>query len=73
VFASPHEGYMLIICGYGMLYNHSFDANITYYMRGESQVAFATTCDVAAGEELTINYGSNWWTCRFRSPIDEAL
>jgi SET domain-containing protein len=70
VFASQREGYVLIICGYGMLYNHSFDANVAYRVFGESQIAFVTTRDVAAGKEFTIDYGHNWWNSRSRIPLD---
>jgi hypothetical protein len=70
VFASQNEGYLLILCGYGMLYNHSFDANVTYFAFGKSQMVLVTTRDVAAGEEFTIDYGHNWWMSRSLSPLD---
>jgi hypothetical protein len=46
-----------ICLGYGSIYNHSYTPNCvyeTYY--GDEVIHFITLKDIAAGEELTVNY-----------------
>ena len=46
--------------GYGSLYNHSYQANLSYEMDFENQlIRFYAFRDIKAGEELCINYGGN--------------
>lgn len=49
-----------IALGYGSLYNHSFEPNLTFEMDfGNQTIDFYAFRDIAAGEELTFNYNGN--------------
>jgi hypothetical protein len=69
VFGSgENENDVILLLGYGMLYNHSYDANLEYVQEGPRVIAFVTLRDVEPGEELTINYGEEWWSTRNLEP-----
>ena len=69
VFGSPEsEDYVVLTLGYGMLYNHSYEANCEYIQDGPRVITFVTLRDVKAGEELTIDYGEEWWSTRNLEP-----
>ena len=69
VFGSPEsEDYVVLTLGYGMLYNHSYEANCEYIQDGPRVITFVTLRDVEAGEELTIDYGEEWWSTRNLEP-----
>lgn len=44
--------------GYGSLYNHSFQPNAQYFYAGPQMQSYYAIRDIAAGEEITINYNS---------------
>lgn len=47
--------------GYVPVYNHSSQSNCEYFMDYEDELIFIKTVrDIAAGEELTINYNGDW-------------
>lgn len=47
--------------GYLSLYNHSFSSNCEYVMDYERQaMSIHTVRNIAAGEEITINYNGDW-------------
>lgn len=47
--------------GYLSLYNHSYKSNCEYFMKYKQQSMYIKTVkEVAAGEELTINYHGDW-------------
>jgi SET domain-containing protein len=47
--------------GWIPLYNHSYQSNCEYFMNYDDQTMFVQTVrEVAAGEELTINYNGTW-------------
>jgi SET domain-containing protein len=66
--SAEHEDDVVLLLGYGMLYNHSYDANCEYVQEAPRVITFVTTRDVEAGEELTIDYGEEWWSTRNREP-----
>ena len=69
VFGSAEdENEVILLLGYGMLYNHSYEANCEYVQEGPRMITFVTLRDVEAGEELTIDYGEEWWATRNREP-----
>ena len=69
VFGSRRErGLRRPTLGYGMLYNHSYEANCEYVQDGPDVITFVTTRAVKAGEELTIDYGEEWWSTRNLEP-----
>jgi hypothetical protein len=41
--------------GYGSLYNHSYEPNAKY-VHGPSMLTYRALSDIAAGQEITINY-----------------
>ncbi len=45
--------------GYGSLYNHSFDPNARYDDIGRQTKVFTAIRDIAAGEEITVNYNGD--------------
>jgi SET domain-containing protein len=63
---------VLLVLGYGMLYNHSEDPNVEYDQDDAGVVTFYAARDVAAGEELTITYGDEWWSGRGLEPVSES-
>jgi uncharacterized protein len=63
---------VLLVLGYGMLYNHSDDPNVEYEQDDSGVVTFYAIRDVEAGEELTISYGREWWTQRHLEPLSES-
>ena len=49
-----------VALGYGSLYNHSYDPAAVYVKRLEERVVeFVALRDIAAGEEVTINYNGD--------------
>lgn len=75
VFGGPCEHTALILFGNGMLYNHSADNNVEYATVGPA-IVFTATRAVKEGEELTLDYGREWWESRPRlkqeSPSEAA-
>jgi hypothetical protein len=68
VFASRRRGKVLLLLGYGMLYNHSPQPNLYHRTAGRLTIEFVALRDIAAGEELTHDYGPNYWNDRGRRP-----
>ena len=50
------EGTVALALGYGSLYNHSFAPNARYDDEGRQVKVYSAIRDIAAGEEITINY-----------------
>jgi hypothetical protein len=48
--------YVALCLGYGSLYNHSHDANAVYEKQLPDIMCFIARRDIAAGEEITIDY-----------------
>jgi uncharacterized protein len=47
--------------GWVPIYNHSYESNCEYFMDYEDQtILIKAVRDIAAGEELTINYNGDW-------------
>ena len=69
VFDSGYDEHAVVMpLGYGMLYNHSAEANTEYVEHDEDAIAYVAKRDIAAGEELTIDYGRDWWDTRGQEP-----
>ena len=64
VFGTEDEKVVLLILGFGMLYNHAAEANVEYVQDAPDTISYVTLRDVKAGEELTISYGDEWWEGR---------
>jgi SET domain-containing protein len=67
-FSTHHEGELVLLLGFGMLYNHSATPNAEYVEHGPRTIAFVALTDVEAGDELTIDYGDEWWETRGLEP-----
>ena len=47
--------------GYVSIYNHAVGSNCEYFMNfDDNTMSIKTVRDIAAGEELTINYNGDW-------------
>jgi SET domain-containing protein len=68
VFSAREKGKLLLVLGYGMLYNHSADPNLFHRSAGRLLIEFVALRDIAAGEELTHNYGPEYWDDRRKRP-----
>jgi SET domain-containing protein len=51
-----HGPKVCIALGYGSLYNHSYAPNARYDDHGRRTKQFTAIRDIAAGEEITVNY-----------------
>jgi hypothetical protein len=69
VFGSNEgEDEVLLLLGFGMLYNHSSEPNLEYVQEEPRVITFLATRAVEPGDELTIDYGEEWWATRNREP-----
>ena len=59
------RGTLALALGYGSLYNHSYSPNARYDDIGKRTKVFTALRDIAAGEEITINYNGD--------PADQTL
>ena len=50
------RGKLALALGYGSLYNHSYRPNARYVDLAERTKLFTAIRDIAAGEEITVNY-----------------
>jgi hypothetical protein len=66
--SNDDEHVVILMLGYGMLYNHSFEANAEYVEHGPGEIAFVALRDIEPGDEITIDYGDEWWDTRERVP-----
>jgi len=64
VFSSRQPGKLLLVLGYGMLYNHSAEPNLFHRSAGRLLIEFVALRDIAEGEELTHDYGPEYWDDR---------
>jgi hypothetical protein len=61
--------YYSLVLGWGSLFNHSDDHNTEYWHDTDRDlIVFHTVKAVAAGQQLFVNYGQEWWTSREMSP-----
>lgn len=68
VFSAQQRGKVLLVFGYAMLYNHSSRPNLYHRTAGRLTIEFVALRDVDAGEELTHDYGREYWADRGRTP-----
>jgi uncharacterized protein len=69
VFNSGTDGEVLLLLGFGMLYNHSAEPNVEYVQSEDPRtITFVATRGIEPGEELTISYGDQWWDTRGLEP-----
>ncbi len=67
LFTSPDDpGDYLVLMGFGMLYNHGDPANAEWQIDDEDNrfVRMTAARDIAKGEEILHDYGSDYWTTR---------
>jgi uncharacterized protein len=68
VYSSVNDDDVLLVLGYGMLYNHSENPNVEYVQDDPSTMRFLALRTVRPGDELTIDYGEEWWETRGLKP-----
>ena len=68
VFGSLDDGEVVLLLGFGMLYNHSASPNLEYFQDEPDAITFVATRAIKRGEELTIDYGAEWWDQRGIEP-----
>ena len=73
--ADSLEDYVLsesrICLGYGALYNHSDEPNVRQKCDTVT-CTFTALAEIAADDELFIDYGQEWWRARGRVPLKNA-
>jgi len=63
-----------VALGYGSMYNHDSDANAKYDVDMKNQIMrFVAAKDIAAGAEILIYYGDNWFALRKPPTASEIL
>jgi uncharacterized protein len=60
IYYAPIADLSRIVFGYGMLYAHSHNPNMEY-LEGPTSMTYYALRDIAEGDELTINYGDEYW------------
>ncbi len=68
VFKSVDDDQVLVLLGYGSLYNHSSKPNLEYVQDDPQTVTFLASRTIEPGDELTIDYGEEWWELRELQP-----
>jgi SET domain-containing protein len=68
VFQAPEHGCVLVVLGYGMLYNHSARPNLEWDWSERTIVTFTSKRAIKPGEELTHDCTRDWWAARNRHP-----
>jgi SET domain-containing protein len=66
--SSEDEDVVVLMFGWGMLYNHSQDPNAEYRQHDVDEIAFIALREIDPDEEITISYGEDWWETRELSP-----
>jgi SET domain-containing protein len=57
----PEKTECCMALGLVPIYNHSYTSNCEYFMDfAENMIMIKTVRDIAAGDELTINYNGDW-------------
>ena len=66
LFTSPDASTdYLVLMGYGMMYNHSDEANSEWEIDDDNRfVRFTALRDISKGEEIFQNYGTDYWKTR---------
>ena len=63
VFTENENTYILVL-GYGSMYNHSYDPNLSYEYYEKDYFAYRANSDIKKGSELFISYGGDYWSSR---------
>lgn len=67
LFSARQPGKVLLAFGYAMLYNHAAQPNTFHRAAGRLMMEFVALRDIEPGEEITHDYGPEYWQDR---PID---
>jgi uncharacterized protein len=62
--------YYSLVLGWGSLFNHADNHNTEYWHDTDRDlIVFHTIKEVAAGQQLFVNYGKEWWQSRDLRPV----
>ena len=67
LFSSPDQkGDYLCVLGAGMIYNHAAPANAEWQIADDDNcfVEFTAITDICAGDEIMLDYGTEYWSTR---------
>lgn len=53
-----------MMLGYGAVYNHSFNNSADWMFLDDKTMIITANRDIKKGEEIFVNYGSNYWETR---------
>jgi SET domain-containing protein len=67
-FSSSRPDRLILMLGYGMLYNHSDKPNVFHRIAGRLTIEFVALRDIEEGEELVHDYGPEYWEDRGKTP-----
>jgi SET domain-containing protein len=68
LFSARQPGKVMLVFGYAMLYNHAAQPNMFHRTAGRLLIEFVALRDIEAGEELTHDYGEEYWNDRDIDP-----
>jgi SET domain-containing protein len=57
------DKHSLIALGFGSLFNHSDNPNVTYRVT-DGKVFYTTTTEIYPDKEIFVSYGDTWWKSR---------
>ena len=71
LFTAPGSGGAFLPLGFGSIYNHSFTPNLIFRVISLDRrlLQFIAVRDIEAGEELTHDYGKQYWDNRKNKQI----
>ena len=62
---SENTSNTVLVWGLGSLYNHSDNASVHHELsKGDTIMTYKANRDIEIGEEITVDYGSEWWVHR---------
>ena len=62
---TEHPDHSVLVLGYGSLYQHSDDPNADHDLSdGDAVMTYTARRRIEKGDEITVDYGQEWWDSR---------